>query len=161
SLALQAAEMGTLVFSSLHSNNAAAAIDRIVGVFPSEQHSLVRSILAETIQGVIAQILVPLKDKDGRRAAVEVLRRTPALPNVIRDGQMSRIYSLMSGDDLLTLDDTLCKLVERDVIDPSIARDKCRDRERTEKVLNRILAKRSGKTRISTGEIENVPTTSG
>ncbi|MEO0459241.1 MAG: PilT/PilU family type 4a pilus ATPase [Myxococcota bacterium] len=161
SLALQAAEMGTLVFSSLHSNNAAAAIDRIVGVFPSEQHSLIRSILAETIQGVIAQILVPLKDKDGRRAAVEVLRRTPALPNVIRDGQMSRIYSLMSGDDLLTLDDTLCKLVERDVIEPSIARDKCRDRERTEKVLNRILAKRSGKTRASTGEIENVPTTNG
>ncbi len=147
SLALQAAEMGVLVFSSLHSNNAAAAVDRIVGVYPTEQHGLIRSILAETLQGVIAQILVPLRDGEGRRAAVEVLRRTPALPNVIRDGQMSRIYSLMSGEDLLTMDDTLVKFVEEDVIDVSLARDKCRDKERTFKRLNRVLAKKAEEER--------------
>ncbi|MEO1482913.1 MAG: PilT/PilU family type 4a pilus ATPase [Myxococcota bacterium] len=148
SLALQAAEMGALVFSSLHSNNAASAVDRIVGVYPTEQHGLIRSILAETLQGVIAQILLPLKGKEGRRAAVEVLRRTPALPNVIRDGQMSRIYSLMSGEDLLTMDDTLCKMVEDEVIEVAVARDKCRDKERTLKRINRILAKKAEEQKL-------------
>ena len=127
SLALEAAETGALVFSSLHANTAPGAVDRIVGVFPAEQHGLVRSILAETLRGVVAQILLPTADGAGRQAAVEIMSWTPALPNVIRDGNMAKIYTLAGSSGMRSLDANLAELANAGVVKIDDARAKAHD----------------------------------
>lgn len=91
-LALTAAETGHLVFGTLHTSSAAKTIDRIIDVFPADEKPAVRSILSESLQAVIAQVLVK-KVGGGRIAAHEIMRCTPAIRNLIREGKVTHIYS--------------------------------------------------------------------
>jgi twitching motility protein PilT len=93
-LAITAAETGHLVFGTLHTNSAAKTVDRIINVFPTTQQEQVRTMLAESLKGVIAQQL--LKTVDGRRcAALEILSVTPAVSNLIREGKTFQIPSVI------------------------------------------------------------------
>ncbi|MFJ7794358.1 type IV pilus twitching motility protein PilT [Pseudomonas sp. NPDC096950] len=91
-LALTAAETGHLVFGTLHTSSAAKTIDRIIDVFPADEKQAVRSILSESLQAVVAQVLVK-KIGGGRVAAHEIMLCTPAVRNLIREGKVAQIYS--------------------------------------------------------------------
>ncbi|WP_449430729.1 type IV pilus twitching motility protein PilT [Pseudomonas putida] len=95
-LALRAAETGHLVLATVHTRSAANCIDRLVEVFAAEEKQLVRSLLAESLRLVVAQVLV--KRVGGGRVAVrEVLMATPAVRNLIREGRMAQLYSVMQA----------------------------------------------------------------
>ena len=89
-MALSAAERGTLVFGTLHTNNAAKTMDRIISVFPASEQEGARNILGETIRAVVAQQLMP-KIGGGRVAAMEILFASPAIGNMIREGKTSQV----------------------------------------------------------------------
>lgn len=93
SLALTAAETGHIVFGTLHTNNAAKTIDRIIDVFPSAQQAQIRTMLSESLRGVVAQTLFPRADGQGRVAAFEILKNTKAVANLIREGKIHQIPS--------------------------------------------------------------------
>lgn len=96
SLALTAAETGLLVFGTLHTNNARKTVDRLVDVFPSDQQAQVRTMLAGSLRGVVAQLL--LKTEDGGRTAVnEILVSTPAVSSVIREGATQKLFDIITG----------------------------------------------------------------
>ncbi|MNJ91125.1 Twitching mobility protein [compost metagenome] len=95
SLALTAAETGHIVFGTLHTNSAAKTVDRIIDVFPSGQQQQIRTMLAESLRGVVAQTLFSRADGQGRVAAYEILRNTKAIANLIRDGKVHQIASAM------------------------------------------------------------------
>jgi twitching motility protein PilT len=97
SLALTCAEMGILVFGTLHTNSAAKTVDRIVDVFPSEEQARIRTMLASSLQGVIAQQLLRRCDTKGRVAAFEILTGSPALGNLIRTGAGTKINSMIQS----------------------------------------------------------------
>jgi len=96
SLAVTAAETGHLVFGTLHTTSAAKSVDRIVGVFPPDQQTLVRMQLAGTLQGIISQTLLP-KIGGGRVAALEILVATDAVRSLIRENKLSQITSSMQS----------------------------------------------------------------
>jgi twitching motility protein PilT len=93
--ALKAADIGILVFGTLHTNSAAKTLDRIIDVFPPEQHSQVRSLIAESLQAVVAQILVKTKDGKHRVPAVEVLLFVLGFLSMIRDGKIIMILIII------------------------------------------------------------------
>jgi twitching motility protein PilT len=94
-IALQAAETGHLVFATLHTNDTASTVDRIVDVFPPDQQQQVRVQLAASLQGVVAQRLFPRRDRPGRVVALEVLVVTPAVRNLVREGKTHQILSVV------------------------------------------------------------------
>ena len=94
-LALSAAETGVLVFGTLHTNSAPKSIDRIVDVFPIEQQAQIRTMLAESLRGIVSQALMRTKDGKGRIAAIEVLVRNIAIAAAIREGQTTKSLSQM------------------------------------------------------------------
>jgi twitching motility protein PilT len=113
-LAITAAETGHLVFGTLHTNSASKTIDRIIDIFPSGQQAQVRTMLSESIEGVVAQTLLPSKDGKGRVAALEVLVGVPALRNLIRDDKTAQILSVIqtgAKDGMISLDQSLRELV--------------------------------------------------
>lgn len=93
SLALTAAETGHLVFATLHTSSAAKTIDRIIDVFPADQQQQIRTMLAESLRGVIAQALFKTPDGQGRVAAFEIMRCTRAISHLIREGKIHQIPS--------------------------------------------------------------------
>ncbi|TMQ63190.1 MAG: type IV pilus twitching motility protein PilT, partial [Candidatus Eisenbacteria bacterium] len=95
SLAITAAETGHLVFGTLHTNSAAKTIDRLIDVFPTGQQAQVRTMLSESLEGVVAQTLIPTADKKGRVAAFEILVGVNALRNLIREDKTSQIQSVI------------------------------------------------------------------
>jgi len=97
SLALTAAETGLLVFGTLHTNNARKTVDRLVDVFPSDQQSQVRTMLAGSLRGVVAQLLLRRDDQPGRVAVNEILVSTPAVSSVIREGATQKLYDIITG----------------------------------------------------------------
>lgn len=97
SIALTAAETGHLVLSTLHTNGAVKAIDRILDAFPTEQQNQIKSQLATVLEGVVSQQLVPRKDKNGLVLASEVMVATPAVRNLIRDGKHYQINNLIQN----------------------------------------------------------------
>jgi twitching motility protein PilT len=115
-LAITAAEMGMLVFGTLHTSSAAKTIDRILDAFPAKEQNQVRLSLSESLAAVVSQLLVPTADGSGRCAVHEILLRTSALPNIIREGKVSMLNSLIEGGKSLgmqTMDDTLFALVKQ------------------------------------------------
>ncbi len=113
-LAITAAETGHLVLGTLHTNSAAKTIDRIVDVFPPEQQQQIRTMLSESIEGVITQTLLPTRDGAGRVAAVEVLVGVPALRNLIRENRTAQILSVIQTGaqyGMQSLDQSLRDLV--------------------------------------------------
>jgi twitching motility protein PilT len=126
SLALQAAETGVLVFGTLHTNSAAKAIDRMIDVFPEEQHEQVRGLLSVLLKGVVAQTLVKRISGEGRLAAFEVLLHNYAIANMIRENKVYQIDSYLqssesSGAGMIGLDQCLLNYVRERLIDPEEA----------------------------------------
>jgi len=124
-LALSAAETGHLVMGTLHTNSAAKTIDRIIDAFPAGDKSLIMSMLSTSLEGVIAQTLIRTKDGKGRVAGLEILLGTPAVRNLIREGKLPQIYSLMqvgSRVGMRTMKDSVYALLEKGIIDEEGAR---------------------------------------
>jgi len=135
SLAITAAEMGSLVFGTLHTNSAAKTIDRIVDAFPAEEQSQVRISLGESLSAVVSQLLLPTADGAGRCAAHEILLRTPGLGNVIREGNTPMISSIIQGGrsaGMQSMDDCLMALVESGKVKASAALSKANEKPRFE-----------------------------
>ncbi len=127
-LALSAAETGHIVFGTLHTSSAAKTIDRIVDVFPAEEKSMVRSMLSESLQGVISQTLLK-KNGGGRVAAHEIMIGTPAIRNLIRESKIAQMYSaIQTGSSLgmQTMDQCLENMVAKGIISREVARDKAK-----------------------------------
>ncbi|MFN8648156.1 MAG: type IV pilus twitching motility protein PilT [Gemmatimonadales bacterium] len=119
SIAIETAETGHLVFGTLHTTTAASTIDRIIDQFPVDRQAQVRVMLAESLKGVIAQVLCR-KIGGGRVAAKEVLLSIPAVSNLIREGKTFQIPSIMQTNrkaGMVTLNDALLELVEQKVVE--------------------------------------------
>ncbi|MEW6356908.1 MAG: type IV pilus twitching motility protein PilT [Planctomycetota bacterium] len=117
-LAITAAETGHLVLATLHTNNAAKTMDRIIDIFPAEQQSQIRSMLSESIQGVIAQTLLP-RIGGGRAAAFEVMVAVPAVRNLIREQKTFQIPSIIqtqSQQGMITMAHSLERLVAQGIV---------------------------------------------
>jgi twitching motility protein PilT len=120
STALTAAETGHLVFGTLHTQSAPSTIDRIIDVFPAEQQEQVRIQIANSLQGVVTQALLPTADKTGRVPALEILLPDDAVRNLIRQGKVEQIYSVMqtnTGRGMQTMEQSLGDLIMRRVVD--------------------------------------------
>jgi len=131
SAALTAAETGHLVLSTLNTIGAAQTIDRLVDVFPPFQQQQIRVQLASVIQGVLSQVLVPLRDGSGRTAAVEVMTATPAIRNLVREGKTIQLASVIETSGRLgmqTLDQALVSLCERGLVSVDDAMQRAQNR---------------------------------
>jgi twitching motility protein PilT len=138
STALTAAETGHLVFATLHTQDTAQTIDRVIDVFPPHQQGQVRVQLSVALQGIITQQLLPTADGSGRIAACEVLVPTPAIRNLIREGKTHQIYSTLqtgSAQGMQTMDASLATLVRQG----SISQKMAESRSSTPEELRRLL----------------------
>jgi twitching motility protein PilT len=128
SVALTAAETGHLVFATLHTQDAAQTVDRVIDVFPPHQQQQIRVQLAGALQGIICQTLAKTFDGKGRAVATEVLVATPAIRNLIREGKTHQIYSSLQAGakhGMHTLDQHLAELVKSGRITYETALEKC------------------------------------
>src|SRR3989442_326555 len=119
STAITAAETGHLVFGTLHTQSAPSTVDRIIDAFPGAQQEQVRVQLAGTLQGICTQALIPTMAGDGRVAALEILFPDDAVRNLIRQGKVEQIYSIMqtgTSKGMQTMEQALAELVQRSVI---------------------------------------------
>jgi twitching motility protein PilT len=138
-LAITAAEMGVLVFGTLHTNSAAKTIDRIIDAFPSDQQEQARTMLAESLAGIVSQLLLRRADQPGRVAATEVLVRTSGLANIIREGNISMLVSIIQSgkkEGMQSMDECLLGLVEDGRVSAKDAFLKAADKTRFEKLLS-------------------------
>ena len=122
--ALTAAETGHLVFATLHTQDAPSTVDRLIDVFPGPQQEQVRVQIAATLQGVVTQTLLPRADGSGRIPAVEILFPDDAVRNLIRQGKVEQIYSIMqtgSNRGMQTLEQALADFVVRGLVTEEIA----------------------------------------
>lgn len=129
-LALTAAEMGVLVFGTLHTNSAPKTVDRVIDVFPAEQQEQVRMQLSQSLRGVVAQQLLKKKDGSGRCAALEIMVVNEGLRSLIREGKTSQIPSfIMMGKDegMQSLDACLIEFVKNGNIKLSDALERATD----------------------------------
>jgi twitching motility protein PilT len=127
SAALSCAELGILVFGTLHTNSAAKTIDRIINAFPAEEQAQTRTMLADALKAVIAQQLLKTKDGKGRCAALEILIGSNALASIIREGKINQIESMIqtgTSQGMQTMDQCLQRLIEEDKITVAAAREK-------------------------------------
>ncbi|QJE95420.1 type IV pilus twitching motility protein PilT [Luteolibacter luteus] len=138
SLALTAAETGLLVFGTLHTNNARKTVDRIIDVFPADQQSQVRTMLAASLRGVLAQLLCKRVDKPGRVAVHEILFATPAVSAIIREGATQKLYDVITGgkgEGMQFMDESIWNRLQDGVISPEEAYMKAIDKTRFKKFL--------------------------
>jgi twitching motility protein PilT len=122
--ALTAAETGHLVFATLHTQDAPSTVDRLIDVFPAAQQEQVRVQIASTIQGIVTQTLVPTLDGSARVAACEILLPDDAVRNLIRQGKVEQMYSVMqtgSNKGMQTLEQALVDLVSRGIVSQDVA----------------------------------------
>lgn len=134
-LALTAAEMGTLVFGTLHTNSAAKTIDRIIDSFPADQQGQVRVMLSNSLRGVVSQLLLKTKDGSGRIAANEILLEAPGLANLIREGKIAQIEGVIQQGKLAGMqfmDDQLFAMAESGKVSGIDAYMKAKDKQRFE-----------------------------
>jgi len=127
-IALTAAETGHLVMATLHTQDAAQTIDRVIDVFPPSQQQQVRVMLSGALQGVVCQQLVKTADGKGRVVAAEVMVATPAIRNLIREGKTHQIYSALQAGakhGMSTMDSNLAYLVKTNKITYDAALEKC------------------------------------
>ncbi len=136
-LAVTAAETGHLVFGTLHTQDAPQTVDRIIDVFPPHQQHQVRTQLANALQGIVTQTLIPRRDGKGRVAACEILVPTPGIRNLIREGKNHQIYSAMQTGGkfgMQTMDAALVDLVRRGLI----SREEAEKRSSSPEELRRL-----------------------
>src|SRR3989442_193359 len=119
STALTAAETGHLVFGTLHTQSAPSTIDRIIDVFAPEQQEQVRIMIANSLQAVVTQALLPTSDGVGRVAALEILLPDDAVRNLIRQAKIEQVYSVMqtkTAAGMQTMEQALADLTSRRVV---------------------------------------------
>ena len=119
SIAVTAAEMGILVMGTLHTNGAAATVDRMVNAFPADKQAHVRTMLSTSLRGVVSQQLLQRGDKQGRVAALEILVNTPAVSNLIRQGKLDQLENTMQSGaqhGMRTMDTAIQALLDERVI---------------------------------------------
>jgi twitching motility protein PilT len=119
STAITASEMGILVMATLHTNGAAATVDRIVNAFPSDKQSHVRTMLSTSLRGVVSQQLITRKGTPGRVAALEVLINTAATANLIRQGKIDQLETTMQSGaavGMRTMDSAIEQLLDQGLI---------------------------------------------
>jgi len=141
STALTAAETGHLVFATLHTQDTAQTVDRIVDVFPPEQQQQVRVQLSVALQGIISQQLLPTADGQGRICACEILVPTPAVRNLIREGKTHQIYSaLQTGGQfgMQTMDAALAQLVRETKITRELAESRASAPEELRRLMGTV-----------------------
>jgi len=139
SLAITAAEMGMLVFGTLHTNNAAKTIDRIIDAFPADEQNMVRLSLSESLSGIVSQLLLPTADGAGRCACNEILLKTQGLPNVIREGNTQMLYSIIQSgkaQGMQAMDDVLFAAVQEGRVAAQDAYMKATEKARFEPLLS-------------------------
>jgi twitching motility protein PilT len=139
--ALTAAETGHLVFGTLHTQSAPGTIDRMIDVFPAEQQEQVRVQIASSLQGVITQTLLPTADGTGRVAALEILIPDDAVRNLIRQGKIEQVYSVMqtaTSRGMQTMEQALAELTLRGVITKEVAMGSSSRRDQLEGLLERM-----------------------
>jgi twitching motility protein PilT len=139
STALTAAETGHLVFATVHTQDAAQTVDRIIDVFPTSQQEQIRVMLASTLEGVVTQQLLVNKEGTGRTACCEVMVCTTGIRNLIRTVKTHQIYSLMqtgSSYGMQTMDQGLAKLVRDGLISESVAFDRSHNEDDLRAHLN-------------------------
>ena len=113
SVAITAAETGHLVLSTLHTIGAVSTVDRVIDVFPPHQQQQIRVQLANVLEAVISQQLIPTADGNGRVAAFEVLHANHAIRNLIREGKSHQIASVMQTNrkmGMITMDEAIRQL---------------------------------------------------
>ena len=143
SLALTAAETGLLVFGTLHTNNARKTVDRIIDVFPADQQSQVRTMLAASLKGVVAQLLCKRSDKPGRTAVNEILFATPAVSAIIREGATQKLFDVIIGgkaEGMQFMDEAIWEKLQQGMISPEEAYMKAIDKTRFKAYLPEELA---------------------
>jgi len=152
SIALTSAETGHLVFGTLHTQDAPQTIDRVIDVFPAGQQGQIRVQLANALQGVITQTLLPRKDGGGRVVACEILVPTPGVRNLIREGKVHQIYSAMQTGGkfgMQTMDASLVELVRRGLV----SREEAEKRSREPDELRRLMGGMGGAAHGAAGGI--------
>jgi twitching motility protein PilT len=124
SLAISASETGHLVLGTLHTSTAARTLDRLLDVFPIEQQAQIRTMVSESLRGIVCQQLIPTKDGRGRCLALEVLVNTPAIGNLIREAKTFMLPGVMQTGKKLgmkLMDDSLQELLDKNLITPEEA----------------------------------------
>jgi twitching motility protein PilT len=135
SIAVTAAETGILVMGTLHTNGAAATVDRLVNAFPADKQPHVRTMLSTSLRGVVSQQLIPNADKKGRVAALEILINTPAIGNLIRQGKMDQLENGMqtgSASGMRLMDAAIQALLDQRLISGADAYKKSINKSRFE-----------------------------
>ncbi len=138
SLAITASETGHLVIATLHTSNAARTLDRVLDAFPVEQQGQIRTMVAESLRGVVSQQLVPKADGSGRVAALEIMVNTPAVAALIRDAKTFMLPGVIQTGKKLgmkLMDDSLLELVESGTITPHEAYYRADEKKRFEGLL--------------------------
>jgi twitching motility protein PilT len=141
SVALTAAETGHLVFGTLHTQDAAQTVDRVIDVFPPHQQQQIRVMLAGSLQGVVCQTLIKTADGRGRAVASEVMIATPAVRAMIREGKTHQIYSAMQAGaqhGMVTMDQSLAGLVRMGRVTYEQGIEKCHHVEDFNRLVGRI-----------------------
>jgi len=137
-LAITAAEMGFLVFATLHTNTAAKTVDRIIDVFPEDQQNQIRTMLSVTLKGVCAQLLLPQKDGKGRVPVNEILIGSFGLGNIIREGNIAKIVSVIEGgrgEGMQMMDDSIMERYQKGEISAEVAYLFANQKQRFQHVL--------------------------
>jgi twitching motility protein PilT len=138
SLALTAAETGLLVFGTLHTNNARKTVDRMVDVFPANKQAQARTMLANSLRGVLAQLLLKKADGSGRLAVNEILLASPAVSAIIREGATQKLQDVIvagKGQGMQFMDDAIYALLEKSAVSPHEAFMKAIDKNRFRQFL--------------------------
>ncbi len=138
SLALTAAETGVLVFGTLHTNNARKTVDRMVDVFPAPRQPQARAMLANSLRGVLAQLLLKKADGSGRVAVNEILIANAAVSAIIREGATQKLQDVIvsgKGQGMQFMDDAIWSLLQQGVVTPHEAFMKAIDKNRFKKIL--------------------------
>ncbi len=138
SLAITASETGHLVLGTLHTTAAPATVDRIINAFPPEQQGQIRMMIADSLKAVISQALLARRDGSGRVAAYEILRNTPNVAGLIRDGKTFQIPTAMqtgAAAGMVLLDTALMNLVQEGTIEPRVAYNRAQRKEPFEPLL--------------------------
>src|SRR5438309_3048065 len=138
SLALTAAETGLLVFGTLHTNNARKTVDRMVDVFPADRQPQARAMLANSLRGVVAQLLLKRADRPGRIAVNEILIANAAVAAIIREGATQKLQDvIVSGraQGMQFMDDAIWALLEKGIVSPHEAFMKSIDKNRFKQFL--------------------------
>ncbi|MEY2511424.1 MAG: twitching motility protein PilT [Verrucomicrobiota bacterium] len=138
SLALTAAETGLLVFGTLHTNNARKTIDRMVDAFPANKQAQARTMLANSLRGVLAQLLLKKADGSGRLAVNEILIASPAVSAIIREGATQKLQDVIvsgKGQGMQFMDDAIQVLLNTGAVSPHEAFMKAIDKNRFKQFL--------------------------